>query len=462
MLQQGTFVGDVCFFLGERPPLLAPPKYDIPTLGPGYDCDYANAEVLLTRMSVRDGLIVLPDGMSYKLLVLQNCTSPSPEIAKEVGAYQQLSVSPVPSRAMSLPVIEKLKELITNGATVVGAPPEMSAELKDYPQCDIEVRKIAAEIWGDLDGKTRTERRFGKGRVIWGKTPREILLADGVTPDFTYTGQVEQPEQFDYIHRSIEKGDSKKEATEIYFIINRTNRRATSDFTFRVAGKQPEIWDAVSGKTRLAHAYHQANGRTTLPLDLEAFGSYFIVFRKPAARDAGGRARRNFPRLTEIAQLNGPWKVTFDTTWGGPAMAEFPALISWTSRPEEGIKYYSGKATYHKSFDLPSSASGRLFLDLGSVKNVAEVRLNGKKLGILWCAPWRVDMTGAVKPTGNVLEVDVIDLWANRVIGDLNLPKEKRITKTHDAFRFDMLRATTPLLDAGLFGPVKIYYSIYR
>jgi hypothetical protein len=165
--------------------------------------------------------------------------------------------------------------------------------------------------------------------------------------------------------------------------------------------------------------------------------------------------------------LNGPWKVTFDTAWGGPAIAEFPDLISWTSRPEEGIKYYSGKATYHNTFDLPLSASGhlnatptRLFLDLGSVKNVAEVRLNGKNLGILWCAPWRVDITTAVKPTGNILEVDIIDLWANRVIGDLGLPKEKRITKTHDAFRFDMLRATTPLLDAGLLGPVKIYSAV--
>jgi hypothetical protein len=455
MLQQGTFVGDVCFFLGERPPLLAPPKYIVPDLGTGYDCDYANAEVLLTRMAVRDGRIVLPDGMSYKLLVLQECTSPSPEIAKQVGAYQQLSVSPVPSRAMSLPVIRKLRDLINAGATVVGAPPELSAGLKDYPQCDAEVRKLAVEIWGDLDGKIHTVRRFGKGRIIWGKTPREILLADGVAPDFNYTGQADSSDQFDYIHRSLGE-------TEIYFVINRTNQRATSDFTFRVAGKQPEIWDAVTGQTRIARAYHQGNGRTTLPLQLEPFGSYFIVFRKPIARDASGQTPQNFPRLTETVELKGLWKVTFDTVWGGPAMAEFPALISWTSRPEGGIKYYSGKATYHKTFDCTPAAhpSGRLFLDLGTVKNVAEVRLNGKNLGILWCAPWRVDITEAVKPTGNLLEIDVIDLWANRVIGDLNLPKEQRIAKTHDAFRFDMLRASTPLLDAGLLGPVKIYSTV--
>jgi len=457
MLQQGKFVGDVCFYLGERPPLLAPPKYNIPSLGPGYDCDYSNPEVLLTRMTAKDGRIVLPDGMSYKLLVLQNCTSPSPEIAKQVGAYQSLSLSPIPSDAMSLPVIKKIRELIYLGATVVGAPPDMSAELKNYPECDVQVRKIAAEIWGDLDGKTRTERRLGKGRVIWGKTSREVLLEDGVAPDFSFTGQAEQPDQFDYIHRSYS-------GTEIYFVINRTNRRQVSDFTFRVAGKQPEIWNAVTGKTQIAAAFHQANACTTMPLELDAFGSCFIVFRKPIALNAKGKAERNFPQLKEISQLSGAWNASFDPKWGGPAKVEFPELISWTKRPEDGIKYYSGTATYTKTFDLSKDADDKgirmpkkIFLDLGEVKSVAEVRLNGKKLGILWCAPWRVEITNAVKPTGNILEVDVINLWANRVVGDLNQPKEKRFTKTHDAFRFDMLRGSTPLLESGLLGPVKVY-----
>jgi hypothetical protein len=146
---------------------------------------------------------------------------------------------------------------------------------------------------------------------------------------------------------------------------------------------------------------------------------------------------------------------------GGPTQAEFPELISWTQRPEEGIKYYSGTATYRKTFDLSDAAgtgpkSKELFLDLGNVKEVAEVRLNGKKLGILWCNPWRVDITKVVKPTGNVLEVDVVNLWANRVIGDLNKPKEERLTKTHDAFRFDMLTKTTTPIDSGLLGPVTL------
>lgn len=455
MLQEGKFVGDVCFYLGERPPTLAPPKYLIPDLGPGYDCDYTNAEVLLTRMSVKDGRIVLSDGMSYRLLVLQNCTSPSEDIAREVGGYQRLHVSPIPSTEMSVEVIKKIRELVLNGATVVGAPPETSGEVKDYTARDKQVQDIVSEVWGDLNGTTRTEHRLGKGRVVWGKTPREVLLADGIKPDFAFIGQDINPDKFDYIHRTTAEA-------EIYFVINRTNQIQTADFTFRVSGKQPEIWDAVTGEIRDAKAFRQTEGSTVLPLELDRFGSCFVVFRKPVVNTAAGRNERNFPEFNERQNLTGLWTVAFDPTWGGPANADFKELTSWTQHAEEGIKFYSGKATYHKTFNLsgkPDKKKERLFIDLGDVRNVAEVRLNGKKLGILWCYPWRLDITDAVKSKNNILEIDVINLWTNRVIGDLNQPKEKRYTSTHDTFRFNMITGETPLLDAGLLGPVSILVS---
>jgi hypothetical protein len=455
LLQRGHFAADVCYYLGEQPPIVAPPKNVEPDLGPGYDCDYCNAEVLLKRMAVKDGRIVLPDGMSYRLLVLKNCTTTLPEFAKRIGDDLALTIPTTPSTAMSVDVIQKIRELVRNGATVVGPPPEKAAGLKNYPACDVEVKQIAAEVWGDCDGKTRTGHRFGKGRIVWGKTPREILAANGLKPDFTFTGQSEQPEALDFLHRSL--GTS-----EIYFIANRKNQAETRDCTFRVAGKQPEIWDPVSGAIRPAGAFTQAGGRTTVPLEFAPYGSLFVVFRNPIAPDAAGQAARNFPQLSTFQNLTGPWSVQFDPQWGGPASAEFPDLIGWTKRSEEGIKFYSGKATYRKTFDLKEGSgfgvqgSGRLFLDLGDVKHVAEVRLNGKKLGILWTAPWRVDITEAVQPAGNRLEIDVINLWANRVIGDLNRPKEKRITKTHDVFRFNMTAKTTPLPEAGLLGPVTL------
>jgi hypothetical protein len=449
MLQQGKFSADVCFYLGERSPTLVPPKYNVPSLGPGYDCDYSNAEVLLTRMSVKNGRIVLPDGMSYRLLVLQNCTSPSAEICREVGKYQKLNVSAIPSSAMSVEVIEKIRELVRDGATVVGPPPDISAGLKNYPACDEQVRTIASELWGDLDGKTRTERNYGKGRVIWGKTPREILMNDGIKPDFTYSGQDSLPDQFDFIHRSSEDA-------EIYFVINSKKLRKTIDFTFRVSGKQPEIWDPVKGEIHDAVAFIQKDGCTTLPLEMDEFGSCFIVFNKKISSQAKGKASSNFPELKELTVLNGPWKVEFDPRWGGPKETVFDSLKSWTENNDDRIRYYSGKATYRKSFDLGIKPDKRIFLDLGNLSHVAEVRLNGRNLGILWCSPWRVEITGVIKASGNLLEVDVINLWANRVIGDLNLPKDKRLTTTHDVFRFDEIRKNTPLIESGLSGPVRL------
>ncbi len=457
LLQQGHFVGDVCYYLGERPPMVAPYKQHDPTLR-GYDGDYCNSEVLLKRMSVKNGRIVLPDGMSYRLLVLQNCTSTSRHVCDVIGDSVQQAISNTPFTAMSLEVLKKIGQLVRDGATVVGAKPQKAVGLKDYPKCDEEVRKLADEIWGDCDGKAVTEHVYGKGRVVWGKPLADVLRADGVKPDFTFgerTATPGDPTALDFIHRAIGEAD-------VYFVSNRRNRPQTQDCVFRTTDRQPEIWDAVSGTIRDAAAFQQTDGCTALPLEFAPFESYFVVFRKPIARDAVGTAKRNFPKLSPGQNLAGPWTVHFDPRWGGPASVEFPKLISWTRRPEPGIKFYSGKATYHKQFDLDAKAAAavrdgtRLFLDLGAVKHVAVVRLNGRKLGTLWTAPWRVEITAAVQPTGNVLEIDVVNLWVNRVVGDLNLPKEKRITETHDVFRFGMVRPTTPLLDSGLFGPVTL------
>ena len=214
--------------------------------------------------------------------------------------------------------------------------------------------------------------------------------------------------------------------------------------------------NAVTGEILPVSAFMDTGKNTTFSLEFDRFDSWFIVFRNPVPGDNAGKTKLNFPKLIELTTLSDLWKVTFDPTWGGPGETEFPKLINWINSTDDGIKYYSGKATYRKAFDLIPKAKEeimaeqkgeRLFLDLGNVKNVAEVRLNGRNLGTLWCAPWRVEITSSVKPTGNTLEIDIINLWANRVVGDLNLPKDKRYTKIR-AFRFDMLKSDTPLLES--------------
>jgi hypothetical protein len=352
--------------------------------------------------------------------------------------------------------MEKIRKLVIEGATIVGAPPKHASGLKDYPENDRQVSKIAAELWGEPDGKQVTERRVGKGRVIRGRSPLEILKEDGVIRDFSFTGQDENSGVFDYIHRST--GEA-----EIFYVINRTAQAAKNDFSFRVTGKQPELWDPVTGKIRKAEAFYQDNGATIVPIELDRFGSLFIVFSSPVSPGASGSLKSNFPELRSLAEPGGPWRVTFDTLWSSQEEAEFTSLVSWTTRKEESIKHYSGTAVYTRKFDLPDSLSvnpgmnGRdLYLDLGDVRCIARVYLNGHDLGVLWCPPWRVEITGYLEKKDNILKVKVTNLWANRVIGDLNLPPGKRYTKTHDIFRFDELRAATPLIESGLLGPVRI------
>ncbi len=588
MLQKGRFVADVCFYLGEEPPIIAPPKHDNPDLGWGYDSDYCNSEVLLKRMSVKNGRIVLPDGMSYRLLVLQDCTSPIPDIASRVGGTLNLSVSSVPSRSMSIEVARKIKALVREGATVLGAKPVCAIGLKGYPQNDRIVQDIANEVWGDCDGQKVLEHRYGKGKVIWGRSAQQVLESEGVGRDFecellgSKTKSIwiwheadgdNPPEGTRFFRTSLEVGTDVKNAsidlsadnefvlwvngtkvcegkswskmvhadltplikpgqnsllveakntapgpaglvirgqigqrsiyplsmrwessedqtnwapakvlgedgikpwgkidirlpaldythrrdggTEIYFVANLNASDQSQNCHFRVVGKQPEIWDPMTGKIRVAKAFWQKEGRTTVPLEFAPHQSFFIVFQKGIAPGVQGQASSNVPKLTPVADLEGSWQVHFDTSWGGPDQAVFAQLESWTNRVEEGVKFYSGKATYTKRFDC-SLTQKELILDLGRVKYVAQVRLNGKDLGILWTYPWRVDISGLVKAKSNLLEVDVINLWANRVIGDLALPKEKRWTTTHDGFRFDMITQDTPLVESGLLGPVRI------
>jgi hypothetical protein len=425
LLQQGLFVADVCYYYGDHVPNFTQLKRSDPAhILPGYDYDVLTEEALLTRMSVKDGRLVLPDGMSYRVLVLPDRT------------------------IISLPVLRRLQQLVADGATIIGPKPTRASGLQDFPRCDTEVATLAAQIWANCDGQQNKEHPFGKGRVISGKTARELLAADGVQPDFEVSAS-QDAAAMDYIHRATE-------GAEIYFVANRSNSWQDVRCTFRVKDKAPELWDAVSGEHHFAAAFEQKDGRTSVPLQLSPCGSCFVIFREPAAQHAP-TAASNTPKLASVQDISGAWTVKFDPQWGGPAAAQFNQLVSWTTRPEPGIKYYSGTATYTKVFDLPAALrqtpeAAHLFLDLGTVHELAEVRLNGQSLGIVWAPPFRVALTGALKPTGNLLEVEVVNFWPNRIIGDQFLPAEKRFTRTN----IRKLTQETALMESGLLGPVRL------
>lgn len=422
LLQKGLFVADAIYYYGDHVPNFSQLKASDPAhVLPGYDYDVASEEVLLTRVSVRDGRLVLPDGMSYRVLVLPNL------------------------RGISLPVIRKLRELVDAGASVIGPRPDHATGLTDYPRNNEEVARLAQELWGDCNGKSVTSHRFGKGRVIWGQTTREVLLADGVKPDMEAVCD-DADTKLDYIHRR--DGDA-----EIYFLRNTAAKWAQARCTFRVAGKAPEHWDPITSRIRLLPQFTQADGRTSLPLRFPPYGSMFVIFRRSPSVETATRVVSNFPTVTPVLTLDGPWQVKFDQKWGGPEITDFPQLVSWAERPESGIRFYSGTATYLKTFDVPEAlrtAGKRVMLDLGNVRQLAEVRLNGKNLGVLWAMPFSVDVTDAVRPKDNSLEIEVVNFWSNRVIGDQSLPPDQRRTRTN----IRKLTKKTPLMESGLMGPV--------
>jgi hypothetical protein len=340
MLQQGLFVADVCYYYGDHVPNFTQLKKSDPArILPGYDYDVATEEVVLTRMDVKDGRIVLPDGMSYRLLVLQNRTN------------------------ISLPVLRKIKQLVEAGATVVGPKPKTATGLRSFPDCDQEVRALADEVWGPCDGGAVTMHTFGKGRVICGPTAREVLAAEGVPPDAQFLVKSEGQEQeafgIDYIHRRTTDAD-------IYFVSNQSATPADIQAVFRVAGRQPELWNPVSGTADDAAAFEPLDGRTAVPLRLPPYGSTFVVFRRETTDPGQRQSVADEPIDRQVMEIAGPWQVQFDRRWLYPTdglSAEqarghfvFGSLDDWSRRPESGIKHYSGTAVYRKTFDLPPTA----------------------------------------------------------------------------------------------------------
>ncbi len=423
LLQQGKSFADICWFYGEGVTTYVPSKEFVnPAIANGYDFDAINADVLLRGLDVKDAQLVLPDGVSYGVLALA----------------QDLTLSPG--------ILKRLKELIEAGATIVGAPPAHAPGLTDFPACDQEVNSLADRIWGDCDGENVTSRPLGKGFIFRGVTLDEVLKARGLFPDFETA--LEPPAGgLRFIHRTTPDA-------EIYFVANSTGEWFRGDCMFRVSGRAPELWDPVSGETRMAQATRQPDGRTAVHLEFAPYASVFVVFRASATGDPGKDDAPAYAKSQQVQQIDGPWNVEFDPKWGGPEEAVFETLTDWTQRPETGIKYYSGKAIYRKQFDIDESllASGqRLFIDLGKVMNVAEVRLNGKDLGVVWTAPWRVEITPSIKAKGNRLEIAVVNLWPNRVIGDAALPESQRLTTTNVRFPKEMA-----LLESGLLGPVTL------
>ncbi len=418
MLQQGHFYADVAYFYGQEGPLTAVfglrPQQDAPQ---GYAFDFVNADVILNHLSFQNGRLTTPGGTSYRILYLGGT-----------------------SRRMTLPVLRKIRDLVAAGAVVVGNKPVDSPSLADDEK---EFHTIADQLWGNDAGEGAAGHTFGRGKVYAGKTANEVLADLKVPQDFAYS-QPEPDTELMFLHRKLKDGD-------LYFVDNRKDRIENLNATFRVDGMAPELWHADTGQTEPA-SYRTAAGRTTIPLKLNPYEALFVVFRHPATKTSWSVP---LPTETALTTLDGPWKLSFQPDRGVTGEIMLDKLSSWTDNANQGVKYFSGTATYTKTIHTQSEwlrPGAHILLDLGDVKELADVSVNGKPLGIVWHAPYRVDITNALRPGDNELTVKVTNLWVNRLIGDQQPDTTKKYTFT----TFKPYNADSPLVSSGLLGPVRI------
>ncbi len=423
MLQQGLFVADIAYLLNEGAPSSQPfwgagLKPEPPE---GYDYDTINADVLLNRMAVSEnGQLALPDGMSYRILVLPQIDRIRPEL------------------------LRKIRDLVAGGVTLVGPKPFRSPSLQNgADQADLEVQALANEIWGDLDGVQRNKHFYGKGLVTWGLPLNEVLSLTDIRKDAEFAGPLDS--SIVWIHRRA--GD-----TDIYFVANRTDHSQQIQARFRVGGKEAELWHPDTGEIEPA-TYTMVDGRTTVPLNLDPRESIFVIFRRTTASPA-----RTPPTTTAttLATLEGPWDVAFPPNLGAPEKIRLTRLESWTENSDDGVKYFSGTAGYSKTIKVPQdwlNPDNRIVLDLGTVKNIAQVSINGTAAATLWKTPYRVDVTSFLKAGTNRLDINITNQWTNRMLGDRELDPEKRLLAPLPkwALSFGPPQA---LSEAGLLGPV--------
>ena len=469
ILSQGNAVADILYLTPEgAPQVFLPPQSalegtEVMPDKRSYSFDGCSPLFLINKASVKEGRIVFPGGGSYRIMVLPQIQTMTPELVTKIGS------------------------LIEAGATIVGNPPVKSPSLVNYPKCDEQVKSLANIIWGQGQiPKELTKHEFGLGKIWWGeKLPYNhplnsagkdslclypdyqatiaLLTGTGLNADFTSSGNIR------YAHRSLADRD-------IYFISNRTVLPVSDTCLFRDGTMNTELWNPVTGEINTVDCYRRLNGSIAVPVKLDAFQSFFVVFY-PMQKSENDEITypEKFQKKQTLFTLEGPWNVSFDTTWGGPAKVVFDSLSDWSERTEDGIRYYSGIAVYTKSFDLPEHAeiteNFEYFLDLGKLKNMGRIKLNGKDLGIIWTAPWQVDITDVLKRKGNHLKVEVANLWINRLIGDEVQPWDgvkdgkwpewllngtKRESKRYTFTTHRFYKKDDPLAESGLMGPVSI------
>ncbi len=433
MLQMGNHVADFLVFAGEGVPSLLPVQFgeNNGLIPPGFAFDGCNTETLLHRIKVRDGKLILPHGAAYRAIIFPDNHKMTPEL------------------------VAKIAKLVKDGAIVFGEKPMASPSLQNHPYCDHTVKKFADLAWGDQKSETHRIHEYGKGMTIQGMRMNEITDFLSLQPDFEYT-VVAGVADLEFIHKL-------NDSTHIYFISNQQENEADVICTFRIGNKRPEIWYPDMGVIEKNRPFSIVENRIYMPLHFDPYGSVFVVFREELnvdeALSAVNQSQLFMPvvKALDTIVLTGPWQVKFrDYRMATHEAITFEELVSWTKSKDNSIRYYSGTAEYSKSLLIPEDFSAHqvsIVLDLGQVREIAEVYVNGVSAGILWKPPYKADISHLLYSGENKLEVHVVNTWTNRLIGDLFLPAEERQTWINYCLP---LHTSSALMESGLIGPVKL------
>ena len=415
MMRQGWYQADVAYFIGEDAPRMV--GIMEPWIPAGYQFEHMNAEVIMRDMTVKDGMLTLPHGVQFKVLVL-----------------------PQRLKTMRPELLEKIERLILDGAIVMGPAPERSPSLQNQPEADHRVKEMAARIWGDVDGMNVKQRRYGKGMICDGLDFETLFAQLGYVPDCKVPDGM-----------NVYQGHQKDGGTDIYILSNQDNRALTMDVAFRVTGKQPELWNPVTGVIRKLPAFRQEEKTTVVPMRLDKNECVFVVFRKKGEPTAT-TLEANYPAPLRTQEVTGEWNVAFESAFKTPAPVRMTELDNLSTNANDSIRYFSGTATYTTSVSLDRAGRGEhMFMTFDNVGTMAKVYINGKYAGGVWTAPYRLDVTDFVKNGRNDVKVEVVNTWVNRIVGDMNLPENQR-----DIYLYvNHLNAKTPLPPSGIIGKVK-------
>jgi len=414
LLQQGKYVADVCYFIGEDAPIMTGGR--VPEIPKGYSYDYINAEVILNRLTVKDGRFVLPDGMSYKVMVLP------------------------PFKTMRPELLTKLEQLVSKGGTILGQKPEKSPSLENFPICDTQVKDLANKMWNEnyVDGKMKAT--YGKGKIWDGYELSEVFADLNLTKDL----EVDANAPILWTHR-------KTSEIDIYFLSNQSDNKLNIAPVFRTdKNLRPQLWNAVSGEIRDLPEYEITLTGIKVPLHFEGAQSWFVVFSKEAKTNEIS----NFPEYKSLVTLDQNFKVDFLNKEIGPKETiEFSKLQDWSISDNEQIKFYSGTATYTKTFTIDQLPKNQeMYLNLGKVSVMAKVKLNDKYLGGVWMSPYRLNISEAIQAGENKLEIEVVNLWRNQLIRDKSRKEDEKYTWLVT----DDITPKSKLQPSGLLGPVCI------